>query len=152
MKINSILSDLISITSFAPSDISHDDLDKLGEILKKAEAADKISYSFSIKSVKMIFELKSAYSQILREKIGEDPDTAYFLKLLNSILISIKKREFSETAAILFEVQKEEKVLKKKRTMSPFVKNLKYDNIYLRFVSLIKTAGEMSLIISEEKL
>ncbi|MEW5951842.1 MAG: hypothetical protein AB1637_08165 [Elusimicrobiota bacterium] len=152
MKINSILSDLISITSFAPSDISKEDLNKLDEILKKAETADKISYSFSIKSVKIIFELKSAYSQILREKIGEDPDTAYFLKLLNSILISLKKREFSKTAAILLEVQKEERVLKKKSVSGLFVKNLKYDTIYLRLIDLIKTTGEISLIISEEKL
>ncbi len=153
MKVNSLLSDLIVSTSYAPWEIGKEDLAVLDSLIEKAEKLDSISPALSVRAVKLLFELKDLYSYIARESIDKDADAAFLFKLLNLTLSAAKERDAKKAASLMNQAQKLERAIKTKKGACPsFVKNLKYDSIYLRLSRLIKTAGETAIFLSEEKL
>lgn len=153
MKINSLLSDLIITTSYAPWDIGKEDIAVLNELLGKAQKLNSISPTVSIRTIKLIFELKALYSDIARESIEKDADIAFLFKLLNSTLSAAKETDVEKATLLISQAQKFEMTIKtKKETTSSFVKSLKYDSIYLQLSRLIKTAGEVAIFLAQEKL
>ncbi|GAB4030194.1 MAG: hypothetical protein Fur0012_05770 [Elusimicrobiota bacterium] len=154
MQINSLLADLAAITSYAPWDLREEDLHSLEDSLQKAEKLDKVSPSFSIKAVRMVFELKSLYSDLLREKPEEDPSMAFLFKSLNSAICALKERRIAEAISLASAGNKELAASRMQVTArgQSFIRKIKYDNIYLQLSNLLKTAGEMAQLIWEEKL
>lgn len=154
MQINSLLADLAAVTSYAPWDIRDEDISRLEESLQKAEKLDKVSPSISIKAVRMVFELKSLYSDLLREKPQKDPSMAFLFKSLNLAICALKERRIAEVLSLAAAGNKElsaSRIQAAPRGHS-FIRKIKYDNIYSQLSNLLKTAGEMAQLISEEKL
>lgn len=154
MKTNSLLNDLANITSYAPWDLRDEDLLKLEEALKKAEELDSVSPSLSIKSVKLIFGLKSLYSDLIKEKPQKDPSISYLFKSLNLSIIAIRERKKEKAILLAKEALKEHNLAKMAKNAKewPFITQIKYDNIYSQLATLLKTLEEIAETISEEKL
>ena len=128
MEINSFLSNIAAITSYAPWELKEEDLISLDKAMQKAEKLDKISPSFSIKAVKMIFDLKTLYSDILREKPQKDPSLAFLFRSLNLAIISLKNRDKNKVLALSNTAIREFSASKMETTSQnkSFVRKMKY--------------------------